>query len=816
MTTGRTTFRSLFRECPRVEIPMIQRDYAQGRDDAHSREILTDFLDTLRDRIVTPDSEPLDLHFVYGRWREDRGVLEPLDGQQRLTTLFLLHWYLAQRDDALEAYQTWMQRDGKCCFSYRTRASAEEFLEHLVATAIDLEGLEGLEAEEIPLSTWLEDRPWFLRAWKRDPTVAGCLATLDAVDNTFHDVRGGYARLVEDEPVFFRLLKLGEFKLSDDLYVKMNARGKPLTRFEVFKAQLEQYVERTFGEEPCPHHPRKTWRAYVCDRMDREWTHFLWDHRDRDTHEIDGRFMLLLRAIAVLDCVMKAGDDAKDLDGQIEGLLDETVESFSFNSLEGLLDRGFVERMTSFLDLLAAAPERHLGFLDRSDYYDEAGTFTAILESEGQYGIPLPAWARFCAWGMFLLDRRHDVTDDTARTTFHEWMRVVCNLVDNSAMDKVDRLVAALRRIRAMSSLGVRDGFLERVAREPDIARGMNREQRVEEQLKASLILADSSWRPLLERAEAHAYFRGDIQFLLRFCGVWQRWSDAGSCEWSEMEHRDRRASFQRWYERACAVFPPDLRGLGAAARTDYLWERALLTKGDYLLRRGANMSLLDDLDRDGSWKRLLRADTKTDGREDRRDVVRDVLASVDSNNVVPSLRAVVDAGPPPDAPAWRRFLAGDPRLLEYCRRRMLRFHHGREVLLLKTTQLNGYYVDLFTWTLFLRFGDHQQRGGLATSVELSHPERIGWTDPSRLTMRCTNSDVFAEAFTHEMQLELRVGGSELPVDELRAADWSETEEGWARRVPPEQAEQALLEVAGLVGWTAEGSASADLPQDSG
>jgi hypothetical protein len=38
-------------------------------------------------------------------------------------------------------------------------------------------------------------------------------------------------------------LDLKEFNLSDDLYIKMNARGKPLTDFENFKAKFEQFID---------------------------------------------------------------------------------------------------------------------------------------------------------------------------------------------------------------------------------------------------------------------------------------------------------------------------------------------------------------------------------------------------------------------------------------------------------------------------------------------------------------------------------------------------------------------------------------------
>lgn len=44
----------------------------------------------------------------------------------------------------------------------------------------------------------------------------------------------------EDCPIHFNFLPLSssELPVSDDLYIKMNARGKALTSFENFKADL--------------------------------------------------------------------------------------------------------------------------------------------------------------------------------------------------------------------------------------------------------------------------------------------------------------------------------------------------------------------------------------------------------------------------------------------------------------------------------------------------------------------------------------------------------------------------------------------------
>ncbi len=80
-TNDSMTFYELIRE-KRVEIPIIQRDYAQGRKD--NREICRNFLKAIRESVENESAVNLD--FVYGNVKG--GVFYPLDGQQRLTTLF--------------------------------------------------------------------------------------------------------------------------------------------------------------------------------------------------------------------------------------------------------------------------------------------------------------------------------------------------------------------------------------------------------------------------------------------------------------------------------------------------------------------------------------------------------------------------------------------------------------------------------------------------------------------------------------------------------------------------------------------------------
>ena len=85
------SFNDLVREEGKIRIPKIQRDYAQGRRSQKVDEIRKNFVHTLI-LVVKGKRLSTELDFVYGS--KLNNAFEPLDGQQRLTTLFLLHWMM--------------------------------------------------------------------------------------------------------------------------------------------------------------------------------------------------------------------------------------------------------------------------------------------------------------------------------------------------------------------------------------------------------------------------------------------------------------------------------------------------------------------------------------------------------------------------------------------------------------------------------------------------------------------------------------------------------------------------------------------------
>src|ERR1700754_350097 len=156
----------------KIVIPILQRDYAQGRQTDKVKVIRERFLDALH-TAFQPGELPLELDFVYGYTRDDANSrFIPLDGQQRLTTLFLLHWYLAAKEGSLEEAKALLSK-----FTYETRHSSRVFCDELVEfTPGDIES---------PLPASIINQPWFFTAWKNDPTIDSMLTMLDAIQEKF-------------------------------------------------------------------------------------------------------------------------------------------------------------------------------------------------------------------------------------------------------------------------------------------------------------------------------------------------------------------------------------------------------------------------------------------------------------------------------------------------------------------------------------------------------------------------------------------------------------------------------------------------------
>ena len=210
----------------KIEIPQLQRDYAQGRNTPAIKQIRESLISEIFNSLES--KEKLVLNFIYGE--RDQDLFVPIDGQQRLTTLFLIHWYVFKQAKNQHGLDTLAK------FSYKTRNSSQRFCTRLLEVDIDF-------SQDI-LSNQIKNSFWYSGHFTNDPTIQSMLVVIDEIHNKFKiitDFDSINQLLISDDcPLTFLWLPMDNFQKRDDLYIKMNARGKLLTDFEIFKAKLQK------------------------------------------------------------------------------------------------------------------------------------------------------------------------------------------------------------------------------------------------------------------------------------------------------------------------------------------------------------------------------------------------------------------------------------------------------------------------------------------------------------------------------------------------------------------------------------------------
>ena len=268
-----------------IEIPRIQRDYTYGSLTEKTDEVLNKMLSNIHDALLDSKKEFI-LDFVYGS-RNNNNTFEPLDGQQRLTTLFLLYLYAGwTSNEPLDAFH----------FNYSTRDNTANFCKSLITKDIFKFNRVCWQCGSCTkISDQIRDCAFFRPSFNDDPSIKSMLNVIDRIDEKFKDLalEGKlWGMLTNDCPVKFYCLDFGKFGLSDDLYIKMNSRGKTLTDYEIFKSQLEKYIEVDLGE--------KEMKYEFAKKFDTDFTDLVWHEQHMDLSLIDDSFVSLFRNLLAI------------------------------------------------------------------------------------------------------------------------------------------------------------------------------------------------------------------------------------------------------------------------------------------------------------------------------------------------------------------------------------------------------------------------------------------------------------------------------------------------------------------------------------
>lgn len=507
------TYSQLIERDNYIIIPKIQRDYAQGRSKEVDVRAALIRKKLLKD-IFEMGDDGLDFQIVFGSEEirqevspndlEPKQVFIPIDGQQRLTTLFLLTLYRKKLNQ---------ERNIPVGFFYETRKAATDF-------CVDLVNNEWFGFPTHAPKKAIIDSTWFKYYWLQDPTVDAMLRMLDDI-HSIYEKEGHYPDL---EKIHFSYFNIGLAGRSDEIYLKMNTRGKELTHFENLKATLE----KEFGESMSIRwHDWKAWK----NKIDSTWLDAFWNVKN-PTNVPDSRLLrFIANALFIKLCREEVFDGLTSLEGKIvsqdDNQKEETVRSNNIITcaaylykVPNLIDKDEYVSIEPFLTAF-----RLLGVENTFKY------LTTMLDAFAKGSKMLPYWqnndsvildqnlqqrAAFYGASLFFVSKTSD------EMQFSEWMRVIWNISEHDAAEFKD-FIRSCRLFDHLEEIGALNSVTKTLC-EKGVEKFSSTLQFKEEIIKASIVKNEDLYT-LVKKAESHAFFHGTIRFLFDISsehGIWK------------------------------------------------------------------------------------------------------------------------------------------------------------------------------------------------------------------------------------------------------------------------------------------------------
>lgn len=478
----------------RVVIPGIQRHYVQGANNPKAESVRKQFIKEIFTAIEKKQNE-FNLHFIYGPINtngEDSFV--PVDGQQRLTTLWLIARYAVEKAESSDRKDLLRLLSR---FTYEDRINAKRFCQ-----ALTCEDSRWNITQDPNPNILCQD--WFVDYWKEDETVASMIRML----STIHEEWNKHQDSITAEDILEAIASKIRFELKidafgDDIYMKMNARGLQLTQWENFKGKFSEDLREDKKEWWVKEMEELSNRFFTCSD---------------EQHELpDNAFFALYARIMAYE----ARKPGVDCGNSIKQLAAYTHNHNTWSQIElpfvPYSDFSGITNNESIASTVAETCVKMIktvldNFKEIVPYFGDNKLFDTFFHPQNRNELDFT----LCCYEYF----KKFVNEDVDTNNFLKALRLMWNILEN-----VDRQYEnpdyRVELVKKFTDLGDQTLYSPQIKEKIIDSNADAPEQAKEEAEKAIQMDRNdqsmpSYWNDAIEKAEECAFFHGSIRFLYR------------------------------------------------------------------------------------------------------------------------------------------------------------------------------------------------------------------------------------------------------------------------------------------------------------
>lgn len=712
-----------------IYVPEFQRNYLQGDDSNESIKykrdrLLKDIFDCIKSQ-----SKSINLGFIYGRVEESYkgNLFYPYDGQQRLTTLYFLYLLIYFK------FKIYDEIDSiKKNLSYQTRISTNRFIESFLSWILDSKEKDNIyndfwNKDGKDLKGFIMSQDWFMmNEWNYDVSIINMLSIIVEISRRIKENLGDKTEIVnfidkdENNPFQFDFIYVDDISKSDDLYIKINARGKALSPFENLKSDIDEY-----------------WNNEDKTKLDAEWTEYVWnqlDENDKNKEKsFDNSFYNLLSNIFYLQYLV--GLDHNNINDKI---LIEIENKYK----KGIVDKEWItpklccdspyQMISSFLDAMTgpfkSIKDEQIESVNRKifglgDYQNNNG------QNKIERADLFEVFVYYYSVSSLFTENDMEFTDK--RNLLNEIEIVTNRIIENQRpyLDSPTNLVKALKSVKVLidnsiKSYGVYKFFLsiDNDTKE-SIRKGLMKEQVEEEILKAKLIDKDSRYVDLFDKSYKELKNKGQLGFIFYLVKNNNSLSKIGieDVSYESFEKTlNQIISIQNFIIGEFTNYELLLRAILAKAKDCFFWKRS-----NNLL----SFPLLNN-DRDMSLHTFLNCYSSNNPNDVEYKLnllygLREVLNSFDSDEelndkvIEDELNRIIEDYKEKDSKAWYKFFVIYDGVFGKCPKGNIYYYLDMYVLLLDKKFRSGHWCEYYTFALYKALDEYRASKGLNITISL-------------------------------------------------------------------------------------------------